>query len=479
MFWKGFQLGGVQLIFLARTLILARMLLPEDFGLLAISLIAVDFLLSVTNLGMIPALVQHLGPDEKQYNVAWSVGLTRSIVISAAVFLAAPLIASLFSEPRAAMLIRVMALRPLLDAAASIKVAELTRNLRFRTLTFLYLPEALANTVVSIALVPWFGVWALVAGTLAGPLIYVVMSYVMAPHRPRLVLDAEAARSLIRFGRWIFLMSLIAVSGSSVLQMVISRELGATELGLYYLAAKLAFIPAEISSEVIGAVAFPLYSRLQTEARQVARVFRSIFTVGAALQFPVCALMIALAPSLVAHVLGERWANTVLLIQVLALVNVVGMFGDTVAPLLKGLGQPYKLVFVEVVQSVLLIGLIWSLTGRFGVLGAPLAWLIAVGSSQALSALFIRQILPEPFNGLGRSLATIVAVCGLGGIVAWFLATSITGLPGFVVAAAVGALFIAGALYVLDRTFAFGWVRDVGLAFPQVAALTGQGTVEL
>ena len=478
MFWKSFQLGGVKLIFLARTLILARLLLPEDFGLLAISLIAVDVLLSVTNLGMIPALVQQVEPDERQYNVAWSAGVTRAVLISAIVFLAAPLIASLFAEPRAAILIRVMALRPLLDAAASIKVAELTRNLRFRTLTFLYLPEALANTVVSIALAPRFGVWALVAGTLAGPLVYVVMSYVMAPHRPRFNLDAGAAQALIRFGRWIFLMGIIAVSGSAMLQVVISRELGATELGLYYLAGKLAFIPAEISAEVVGAVAFPLYSRLQTETRQIARAFRAILITVAALLLPLCALMIALAPALVEHVLGARWEGTVLLIQLLALVNVIGLFGDTVSPLLKGLGQPYKLVVIEIVQSTLLIGLIWGLTGRFGVLGAPLAWLAAVGSSQLLSALFLRRLLPQPFAGLGRSLLAILAVCTLGGLLAWGLANVMPGLLGFIVAGLLGTLSIATLLLVLDRAFAFGWLRDFSIAFPQAALFAGRGPVE-
>ncbi len=478
MLWKGFQLAGVKVIFLARTLILGRLLLPEDFGLLAISLIAVDFLLSVTNLGMIPALVQHPQPDERQYDVAWSVGVTRALLISAAVFLAAPLIAALFEEPRATILIRVVALRPLLDAAASIKVAELTRNLRFRALTLLYLPEALANTLVSIALAPIFGVWALVAGSLAGPLVFAVMSYVMAPYRPRLDLDAAAAQALIRFGRWIFLMSIVAVSGSSMLQVVISRELGAAELGLYYLAGKLAFIPAEISAEVVGAVAFPLYARLQTESRQLARAFRTIFTTVSALLFPICALLIALAPALVEHVLGARWQGTAPLIQLLALVNVIGLFGDTVSPLLKGLGQPYKLVVIELVQSSLLVALIWGLTGRYGVLGAPLAWLVAVGSSQLLSAFFIRRLLPQPFAGLGRSMVTIVVVCSLGGVVAWSVANAMAGLTGFFVAAFAGVFLIGIALFLADRAFAFGWVRDLSLAFPQVALLAGHGARE-
>jgi O-antigen/teichoic acid export membrane protein len=347
--WKSIQLAVVKGIFLARTLILARLLVPEDFGLLAISLVAVDFLMSVTNLGMIPALVQRRELDERHFNTAWTIGLGRAVLIAGLVFLAAPVVATLFAEPRATDLIRVVALRPVLEAAASIKVAELTRNLRFRALTFVYLPEALINTIVSIVLAPFFGVWALIAGALAGVTAQAIASYVLAPHRPRLVLDSAAARPLIRFGRWIFVAGLIAVAGRSMLQLVISRKLGAAELGLYFLAAKLAFIPAEISSEVIGAVAFPLYSRLQANARQAAKAFRAILVVMWASLLPICALIIVLAPSLVENILGPRWEATVPLIRLLALVNVVGLLGETVVPIFKGMGQPSRLAILELV----------------------------------------------------------------------------------------------------------------------------------
>ncbi len=478
MFWKAFQLGSSKVIFLVRTLILARLLAPDDFGLLAISLVSVGFLVSITNLGMVPALVQHPDPDEQQYDAAWSVGVSRAAFIAVVVFLTAPLVAALFAEPRATNLIRVMALRPLISAAASIRVADLTRDLSFRKLTFLDLPDALVNTIVSIALAPLLGVWALVAGTLAGPLAYLLISYVLAPYRPRFTLDMSAAQPLLRFGRWIFLMSIISVSGSSILQVVISRRLGVAELGLYYLATKLAFIPAEVSSEVVGTVAFPLYARLQGDKHQLARAFRAIFSSVSALLFPICALLIALAPGLVEFVLGPRWAGTVQLIQLLALANVVGLFGDAVSPLLKGAGQPYKLVVIELLQSSLLIGLIWTLTGIFGVLGAALAWIVAVGSAQIVSAFYVRGLLPRSFSELVGPVPAIVVVAAAGGLLAWAIANALPGLTGFVAAGLVASLLTAAALFVLDRTFTFGLARDLLLAFPAVAGLVGQGGVD-
>ena len=232
LFWKGLQHAGVKAIFFLRLLVLARLLTPDDFGLLAISMVALGILSQVTDFGLVPALVQRADVNEPHYHSAWTLGVLRAMAISAVVFLGAPLIAWAFEEPRAELIIRVLALRPLLEAFASIKVVDLNRALRFRALAFLRLPEALASTVIAIALAPSLGVWALVAGSLAGPAVVLVLSYFLAPYRPRFLLDRPAAASLIQFGRWIFTVSIISVLGTALLRLVIARQLGTVELGL-------------------------------------------------------------------------------------------------------------------------------------------------------------------------------------------------------------------------------------------------------
>jgi len=361
----------------------------------------------------------------------------------------------------------------LIEAAASIKVAELTRNLRFRSLTLVKLPEALTNTIVAIALAPSLGIWALVAGAMVGPAAYLVMSYILAPHYPRLSFDHVAVHSLIHYGRWIFLTGLITVAGSSVLRVVISRQLGAAELGLYFLASRLAFLPAEVASEVVGAVTFPLYARLQSDVRKARQTFQSVLTGLSALLFPICALMIALTPSLVQDVLGPHWEGTGPVIQILALASMIGLFGETIVPILKGTGQPAKVAVLEGIQSLLLILLIWELANRYGIVGAALAWLPAIVVSQIVSAVFMQQIFPRPFAGLGVPMIVITVTSGVGAIVALAVNTMVSGIAGFVVATSFAVLVIATVLWISDRRFALGLADGVSRAFPQVAALVG------
>ena len=123
--WRAVQFAGTKVIYFFRLLILARLLVPDDFGLLAIAVTAVGFFVSVTDFGMIPALVQGREVDEDWYDTAWTIGVARALGISAIIMLFAPLIAGIFAEPRSVDVIRVLALGPLLDALASIKVASL------------------------------------------------------------------------------------------------------------------------------------------------------------------------------------------------------------------------------------------------------------------------------------------------------------------------------------------------------------------
>jgi O-antigen/teichoic acid export membrane protein len=474
--WKAAQLAGTKGIFLVRTLVLARLLSPDDFGLLAIATVAVGVLMSVTDLGMTPALVHQPGLEEAHYNSAWTVNVTRALLVSGALIVAAPAISALFAEPRAADILRFLALKPLIDSGASIKVAELVRHLNYRRLACVTLPAVAVETIIAILLAMRFGVWALVAGALTGALAGVVASYLLAPHRPRVVLTSATIRPLIRYGRWIFLTGVVAVSASALTQVVIARQLGAVELGLYFLAARLAFFPYEVVSQVVGDVAFPLYARIQDDRTRVARAFRSHLVGVAAFLLPVYVLLISFAPWLVQDVLGQRWLGTELVIQLLACVGIAGLFGDTTGPLFRGLGHPGWILAIEVIQSTLVILLLWSLTGRYGVVGAALAWLIAIASSQVVSFIFARRILQRPLAGSIVPMAVVLLASLAAALTVFVLRQVVSGVAGLLMAVAFAASAAAIMLWSCDRRFDLGLRTDVTQAFPQMADLIAFAT---
>ena len=471
MVWQASQLVGVKLIFLVRIVVLGRLLGPEEFGLFAVALVALDFLLSVTNFGMLPALVQRPDARTEHYEAAWTIGLIRALAVSGILVLVAPWVAELFGEPRAGPLLQVLALRPVLDAAASMGVARLHKELRFRSLALLKLSEAIVNSVVSIVAVFWIGVWALVVGPIAGAFVYAVVSYVVAPFMPRLRLGGVEAAQLARYGRWILVTAWAAVAGRLLLQLGISRQLGAAALGVYFMAAKLAFLPAEVSKQVVGSVVFPVFAGLQGETKRGRRVFRAALIGLAVLIVPASLLIIALAPSLALDVLGEQWGPAVPVIRILALVNMVGILGDVAVPLLQGTGRPDRSTWMEVVQYALLVGLVWALVEPYGVAGAAAAWLPAVLASQVLAVLFVRDSLPRPFAGLWAPLAGVVVASALGTGVAIIVDGWIDGLIGPLAAGLVGGLVAVFTVARLDRWMGAELTGAVRRLFPRLAPL--------
>lgn len=471
MVWQASQLVGVKLIFLVRLVVLGRLLGPEEFGLFAVALVALDFLLSVTNFGMLPALVQRPDARREHYEAAWTIGLIRALAVSGILVLVAPWVAELFGEPRAAPLLQVLALRPILDAAASMGIARLHKELRFRSLAFLKLSEAIVNSVVSIVAVFWIGVWALVVGPIAGALVYGAVSYVVAPIMPRLRLGGVEAAQLARYGRWILITAWAAVAGRLLLQLGISRQLGASALGVYFMAAKLAFLPAEVSNQVVGSVVFPVFARLQGERERGRRVFRAALIGLAVLIVPASLLIVALAPSLAVDVLGPQWEPAIPVIRILALVNVVGILGDVAVPLLQGTGRPDRSTWMEVVQYTLLVALVWVLVGPYGVAGAAIAWLPAVFASQILAVVFVRDGLPRPFARLGLPVAGVLVAAVLGTGVALALDGWIAGLVGPLVAGFAGGLVALLAVAMLDRWMGAELTGAVRRLFPRLAPL--------
>ena len=470
MVWKLVQMGGVKIIYLIRLLVLAILLAPTDFGLVAIATAATGFLLSLTNFGLVPAVVQAENMDDVKYDAAWTIDMARSFIVALLTIVFAPTIANIFAEPLAVPIIQVLALRPFIESMTSIKVAALNRDLSFRPLAYLKIVEAISNTVISVSLAKFVGVWAIVFGSIGGAVSMVIASYILAPYQPHISFNWKAASSLMNFGGWVFLTSLIAMTGNYGLRIAISRQLGADGLGLYFIAVQLAYLPNEVANEAVGAVAFPLFARLQSNVSQATRAFRALFSGLAAVIYPACALIIVLAPTLTHDILGPSWAGTEEVIRVLSLVVMIGTFGEVAVSVFKGFGQPYRITLLEVIQSSITISFVWVLTRRFGLVGSAMAWLPAVLFSQLLSVRFLQNILDHPLRGLQNPLIAILTATGLCFVVAMTASYLIPGVIGLVTAAALGGGSTILLLWVADRRYKLGFSHNFALAFPQFAS---------
>jgi lipopolysaccharide exporter len=462
MRWRAAQLAGVQLIYFVRLLILAKLLAPDAFGLLAIAVIAVGVFMRLSDLGMIQALVQRRDATLQQYDAAWTVGVVRAALAALLLSLAAPLIARMFDEPRATGIIQVLALRPLIEAAGSIGVARLTRELKFRELALMQIPGAIVDLVVAVATAPVLGVWALVLGALSGAACTLAMSYVLAPHRPRPTFRWDAIAPLLNYGRWVLLTGIVGLAGTLATQLALSRMLGAAALGLYFLAGKLAFLPIEAASAVIGAVAFPMFAGLRDDPSGTARAFATLLTGLLLLLFPIYALVIVLAPQL-EQALGANWAGTAPIMQIMAIAGVTAVFGEIVVPLLMGRGRADQAFVLEIVQTGVLLVVLLPCLKLLAVPGAALAWLLGNAASMVLAVVWAHRMLPGALaSSQGRLVAAPLIAVVMAGM-ASVASGPLSGITGLVAGGAAGTLAGLAALWALDRTLnlQLGQFRDL------------------
>ncbi len=443
--WKGIEHLAGKTLLVVQLLVLARILLPDDFGLIAIASVAVGILSTITDLGLIQALIQKANPGINHYHCAWTFNVCRGLFVMIFIIAFAPFIAALFTEPRVADILRVLSIRLLFESFVSIKTVDLNRKLKFRSLAYIKLSGIIIEFIVTLSTASFLGVWAFVAGNVLGTAVSAVMSYRLAPYLPQLILNMDIVKSLIQYGRWIFLSGLNAVIGSFVIQLVISRQLGTVDLGLYYLGAKLAFLPSEIASVVVGGVSFPLFSRLQSKLHKLSLAFQSILIGMAAFLLPIYFLLIALAPTLANDILGPEWEGTVPIIRILAVVGAIGIFGDVSVPAFKGTGHPYKATVLEFIQSLLIICFIWGLTDKFGLAGAAAAWVPAIISSQLACIILIHKLLTFNWRIMIKSIAAIIMSSISATTSAIIINDLIQGMTAFVAT----ILFSVGVYYVM------------------------------
>jgi O-antigen/teichoic acid export membrane protein len=264
------------------------------------------------------------------------------------------------------------------------------------------------------------------------------------------VFRTQLIAPFVRFGRWVMLTGILGLIGTTVLQLAVSRQLGAGALGLYFLASKVALLPLGAANAVVGSVAFPLFADLRDDATRTAAAFRTLLTGQMILLLPVYCILIVLAPAL-ETALGPRWIGTAPVMQILGTGAAAALFGETLGPLFMGKGQSARTFALEVVQTGLLLAVLWPLIRALGVSGAATAWLVGTVAALLVGFVWIRRMLPGERVAEWSALLATAAAALAGAAVASLAAAALPSLPGLVVGAASGLVVATTLLIVLDR----------------------------
>ena len=440
------------------TLILARLLLPADFGLVAMAMAVMAFIEIAGQFGFDLALIRDREAGRAEYDSAWTLQLGYAVFSAFVLALLAIPSAAFFNEPRLMPVIFILAAIALVQGFENIGVVDFRKDFRFGSDFRLMLLKKLIAFAITIGLAFTFrSYWALLGGIAASRISGVVLSFWLHPYRPRL--NVSQIRSLLRFSRWIVLSRIIEYVSDRGPDFMLGRYLDASGLGLYRVSREVATLPTtELLFPIMRAV-FPGYAAVAHDRAELSRSFLMVQGVIVLLTLPAAAAIVMLADPIVRLLLGPNWLAAIPLIQILGLYGALTVFQATNVSIFHVLGVPHQAAVLKAAEVAILLPLMFGVLWWGGGLQAA-AWCVFL--SQALvippgMVLIARligvgfrdraRVVWRPLVGAGLMVAVVYGVMRATGSAA----DAVTAGLQLALAVPAAALCFVGAVFMLWR----------------------------
>lgn len=397
--------ASLQVVRMLVAIVLARLLVPSDFGLVAMAYIVVNFLDIFKDLGTKAAMVQRRTMSRAFASTVFVVNVVVGVTITALVVVCAPLVALLYGDPAVTPVLQVLGGVIGISSLGLVHQAHLHRQLRFGRLAVLHLAIAITNAVVSLGLAfAGFGVWALVWGTLAGSLAANTLAWLFSDLRLTRSFSWDHVREIRSFS--------LNLSGSQVFgftvnnadKFIVGRWLGAGALGHYNIAQRIIMYPVRSVTQVLQEVLFPAMARIQDDNRALGRGYLRALSGISLLTFPAMLGVAVVSGPFVRGVLGPSWEPAIPVIAIIAPVGALQSVLQTVSPLYAVKGRTdwllrWTMAAGAVTVAAYVVGLPW------GVVGVAAAYAVAHVLLFYPAFAIPFRLIELPFPALLRALA--------------------------------------------------------------------------
>lgn len=378
--WSLLNSLGAKVLNVGFGLVMARILAPQDYGVLAVGLLVLTLLQSVNELGTSVAVLRWPGDVTRASSTAVTLSVGSSVGMYALCFVAAPWLSEAMGSPDATTLLRVMTIGIVLDGVSSIPNALLSRAFLQGRRAVADLTAVVVSIVVGVVLaLNDQGAMSLAWASLAGNVVATAMVYWFAPYRPAPGYRRDDARELLRVGVPLGATSLVFLAILNVDYVVVGRAEGAVDLGLYLLAFNLSMWPSSLLTLAVRRVAIPGFGSLADDRERLTRSFAQAFSALAS----VCALAAVvlgfLAVPVVSLLYGDQWAPAAGALSWLAVFGLVRVLIDLSYDVLVAVGRAGRLFVLQIVWFVALVPAVIVGVDLRGIAGAGIAHVVVAG----------------------------------------------------------------------------------------------------
>ncbi len=364
------------------TIVLARWLGPEEFGLVGMIAVFIAIGTSITDSGLSNSLIRTKNADDKDFSTVFILNLGLSVGAYLLLFFAAPYIADFYDQPILKNIVRVYCLCFIFSAFSAVQLARLTTNMQFKKITKLNIPGTIIGTLIGLILGYFgFGVWSIVFMYLSTQLIQSVSLWLSSTWRPSLQYSNEKGKYHYGYGYKLMLSGLLNTVFSNIYNIVIGKFYSTRELGFFERSKSFNSYPVTTITGVVSRVTFPLLASLQDDKERISAVYKKLMGLTFFITAPLMLGAAAVARPLFLLVLGEQWVEAVPYFQILCL---AGMFYPIHAfnlNVFKVYGRSDLFLRLEVIKKMIItIALIIGF--QFGIIG--LVWSSVISNYLAL-----------------------------------------------------------------------------------------------
>lgn len=372
VFWVFAEQFGSQIIGFIINLVLARALLPSDFGTIALYGVIMSIAAVIINGGLTSSLIRAKQIDEQDLSTVFWFNFGVSLILYTIIFFIAPLVTDFYEIPVLTPLIRTYAIILIIDSFAGVQVTKVIKEMQFKTAFKIQLPSMVAGGISGIYFATHgFGVWSLIYSSLIQNFVYTLQYWLYSDWRPTFTFDMEKFKYHFTFGVKMTASSLLDTIFNNLYNIIIGKKFSPTQLGFYNRADSLKQLPITNIAGALNRVTYPLFAKLADDDVALKKYYKNIILVVMFLIAPLSVLMVVMGEPLIRFLLTEKWMPSVRYFQIL---SIGGLFYPIHAynlNILQAKGRSDLYLKIEIIKKIVIVIVILSCL-PFGMIG--LVW---------------------------------------------------------------------------------------------------------
>jgi lipopolysaccharide exporter len=440
--------GTERILRLVRTMILTRLLAPDQFGLMAIILVLVNVFEQMSEVGIKLSVVQNkLGNEPEFLNATWWFQAIRGLGLFIVSMLAAPFVSSFYDKPYLLKLLQFSLLAIVFRGFISPRAHVLRREYKFGLMVLHIQGSALFGTIVTIGCAfALKNIWALVIGYVAENFSLCVLSYIIAPFKPRLGIDRMCLKELTTFARGMVGLPTLSLIGYTAPTFVLGKMVTEEKLGLYALAGQLVSIPLNLFNKIASPVILPGFAKKQDDKASLNRAVLRLSEIVAGISLPMVGYMIVCAPALMVLLWGPSYIDATIPCVLLSLLVIVRTQGAILSSTYVAVGKPHLQRRFVILMTLITVVLIYPAIVHWQLIGAAITTVVGSYAALFMQVFWCRRVIPLNFEnyikryipGLVMSFPPVIIV----------LLLTLSGIDSLAVILIAGTLALFAAYFV-------------------------------